>query len=91
MTEVTENSAKQPYTIEEGLDKDGVKIRIIKNPEGSPLFSVPDSFTDEQIEVVYSLSDSFFITGMKLGITRLQHDFRRLIGLEAQESAEEEK
>jgi len=72
---------KQELYTTEPFEKDGVKGTIIKSPEGNPLFSLNESFTEEQINVVFRLCDAFFKNGVEVAILQHQNNFRNLIGL----------
>ncbi len=75
-----DKTQEKPYVLEP-FEKDGQKGTLIKTADGNPLFSVDDTFTEAQIDVVFQLCDAFFKNGVEVAVNEHQANFRRLVGL----------
>jgi len=62
----------------EEIDGRIVKSAFIKDER---LFTVSESFTDQQIYEVFDIADKMFGDGMKLGVARVQNDIKTVLGL----------
>jgi len=67
------------YSIEE---REGDNpARVVLSSEGDAMFSLPASFDDSQVDVVFNLCEQYFQSGRQFGIQKMQEDFHTLIGL----------
>lgn len=77
--EVQASEDSVQYEIVDG-DLDGVKVRGVR-ANGNVLFTVGESFTDEQIEEAFNLCNKFFNDGLSFGRNQNQATTHQALGL----------
>ena len=68
-TEAKETNNDVSYEIIDG-DIDGVKVRGVR-ANGNVLFTVTESFSDDQIQEVFNLANKFFNDGINFGTNQV--------------------
>lgn len=83
---------REDLIIEQEVDEQGNLVKSVKRSDGNTIFSVSASFTEEQVREVIELVEAAFNSGMQFGISRVQADLKRVIGIrevQEQEIAQE--
>jgi len=74
-----ETEDKVLYEIVDG-DVDGVKCRGVR-ANGNVIFTVTETFTDDQIQEVFNLANRFFNEGVKFGSDQKQAQMKQVMGV----------
>ena len=75
------------YTIENVKEGDEI-VRVVKTANGNNLFTLPNTFADDQVDTVFNLVNVSFARGCAIGEAQLQNNMLRLLGIQTQSKSE---